>query len=251
MALDSGATAGLEALLRGVRPGVGVVLPASFLGVAEETGVIVPLGTHVLRTAYQALRRFQQATPAAEKAPPLLMSVNVSVRQMAGPGFVDQLREVLQETGAPPRQIKLEIIESLLIEDPQGASKVLARLEEMGPSLAVDDFGPGYSSLSYLHRFPIDTLKVDRSFVHPRSASPNSAAIVQAITGLAGALDLSVVAEGIETDDQRRATNRFGCHFGQGSYLSRTLEEGAAVAFLRNALALGAQTRQAEEPVWR
>jgi diguanylate cyclase (GGDEF)-like protein/PAS domain S-box-containing protein len=208
---------GVEALVRWQHPARGMVSPADFIPVAEHTGMILPLGHWVLQTACQQLVRWSKS-PATER---LTIAVNVSTRQFRQPEFSDQLLDLLRETGANPYRLKLELTESLLLNEMDDAINKMTELRSIGVSFSLDDFGTGYSSLSYLKRLPLDQLKIDQSFVRDVLKDPNDAAIVRTILNLAANLDLSVVAEGVETEGQRDFLLRSGCKAFQGYLFGR------------------------------
>ncbi|HMC04669.1 MAG TPA: EAL domain-containing protein, partial [Actinomycetota bacterium] len=193
--------------------------PAEFIRVAEETGLVVPLGEWVLREACRELAR-GYGIFAGEH---VRLSVNLSARQLAEPDLVGAVRAILEETGVPPRRLCLEITESVLIDDIEQATDVLLGLKQLGVRLAIDDFGTGYSSLSYLGRYPVDVLKIDRSFVSGLATDPAATVIVSAAINLAHALGLSVVAEGVESEDALITLRALRCDRAQGYYWSRPL----------------------------
>jgi len=211
----SGAALGAEALLRWSHPQLGEVPPGRFIEIAEDTGLILPIGAWVLR---------QACTEAAHWPLPLKLSVNLSARQLHSAGLVDEVREALRLSGLAPQRLELEITESALAE-PGPAAAALAALRALGVRLALDDFGTGYSSLAYLRQFPFDRLKIDRSFVQPlRSAGQRTAkGLVRAIVDLARALDLNCTAEGIETAEQQGLLRELGCDVLQGFHLARPM----------------------------
>jgi predicted signal transduction protein with EAL and GGDEF domain len=216
--IDSGKVVGLEALLRWQHPERGLLAPAEFLALAEETGLIVPIGEWVLREACRQARRWQTEFPGAED---LTMRVNVSPRQLADDKLVDCVRTVLEETGMDPARLCLEVTESVLVEDPESSARTLGALKGLGVEIAVDDFGTGYSSLEYLRHFPIDCVKIDRSFVRGLPHSPEDVAIVGAVIELGHALNLSVTAEGVENTKQLGNLQSAGCDTAQGFLFSR------------------------------
>ena len=216
--LRSGAIIGAEALLRWEHPDRGLLLPGEFIRVAEETGLIVPIGRWVLDQAVRQAQRWQAELPGTE---PLYICVNLSRRQLGDPNLVDDVARVLDETAVDPSRIDLEITESVLMDDVELAHRALSQLHELGVKLVVDDFGTGYSSLSYLQRFPVDLLKVDRSFVAGLGVNKGDTAIVTAVLSLAHALGMDVIAEGVETAEQLAELRRLGCDMAQGFYLAR------------------------------
>lgn len=191
------AIVGVEALTRWQHPKLGMIPPAKFIPIAEETGLIIPMGWWVLRTACQQMQEWQQQFPDS----PSVVNVNLSPRQFLHPALLGQVRQVLHETGLPPQALKLEITESLLIGDRATMQTRLAQLKALGVRLSLDDFGTGFSSLSYLHQYPLDTLKIDRSFVQQILTDERCRAIVESVIAMAHKLGMDVVAEGVETQD--------------------------------------------------
>jgi diguanylate cyclase (GGDEF)-like protein/PAS domain S-box-containing protein len=220
----------LEALVRWEHPERGPLLPAEFVGVAEETGLIVAIGRHVLETACRDLARWQAEHVDAEE---VHVSVNLSGRQLAHAGLVDDLQRVSETTGLPARCIMLEMTESLLMDDVEFSDQTLARLKRLDVKLAVDDFGTGYSSLSCLQRFPVDVLKIDRSFVSGLGTEGGDEAIVTAIIRLAHTLGLEAVAEGVENPTQLARLRALGCNMAQGYYLARPAPAAEVFSRLR------------------
>ena len=218
VSIETGEIVGVEALVRWEHPERGLVGPADFIALAEETGLIVPIGAWVLRQACGHARRWEVERNGDG---PLTVSVNVSARQLAEPAFVDAVADALEETGIDPSGLCLEVTESVLIEDPDSSTETLAALKRLGVKVAVDDFGTGYSSLEHLRKFPIDSVKIDRSFVRGLPHSSEDVAIVGAVIELGHALNLSVVAEGVETADQLGNLQRAGCDTAQGFLFSR------------------------------
>ncbi len=223
-----------EALVRWMHPTQGCMSPSEFIPVAEETGLIIPLGEWVLRQSCLQLRQWQQRLAQQERSPlcindshPLSISVNLSVRQFAQPNLIQRIDHILMETGLDSRHLKLEITESAIMEYSSSAMDVLLQLKERQIQLSIDDFGTGYSSLSYLHRFPVDTLKIDRSFVNRIGPKGENLEIVGAIAALAHSLDIAIVAEGVETEDHRNYLQQLGCEFGQGYYFYKPLPQQA------------------------
>jgi diguanylate cyclase (GGDEF)-like protein len=213
--LVSGRIIGMEALVRWRHPTRGMIAPADFIPLAEETGIINPLGDWVLRTACAQLQKFLY-----DGLPQMRVAVNLSVRQLLQKDFAASVEAVLADTGLPPHLLELEITESTLMENAHDTLAALHRLRELGVRLSIDDFGTGYSSLSYLKRFPVDIIKIDRSFVHDLPQDADDAAIVSAIIALAHSLRLEVVAEGVETDEQLAFLASRSCDMIQGYHLS-------------------------------
>ena len=218
VSIETGRIVGLEALVRWEHPERGLVPPADFIALAEETGLIVPIGSWVLHEACRHARRWQLERRHDE---PLTIRVNVSGRQLAENRLVETVRSALASTGFDPAHLCLEVTESVLIEDPEASTDTLAQLKALGVQIAVDDFGTGYSSLEHLRRFPIDSVKIDRSFVRGLPDSSEDVAIVGAVIELGHALNLSVVAEGVETSDQLGNLQKAGCDTAQGFLFSR------------------------------
>ncbi|GAA2392818.1 putative bifunctional diguanylate cyclase/phosphodiesterase [Dactylosporangium salmoneum] len=215
---------GVEALVRWEHPVRGLLGPNTFIPLAESTGLIVPLGRWVLRQACEQLARWRDEFPAAAG---IRVNINLSARQFQHEGLVEEVAGILAETGVDPRQIVLEITESLLMQDTDSTIETLGRLKALGVRLAIDDFGTGYSSLSYLKRFPVDILKIDRSFVDGITTERGDATLAEAVVQLGRALQLQTVAEGIETAEQWSTLQSLGCEFGQGYLFARP---GAAEA---------------------
>ena len=230
VALQSGKIVGFEALARWHHQKRGNVSPAEFIPLAEETGVIGSLGRWVLHEACTQIRRLQLLHP---QLPPLSLSVNLSGRQVLQPDLVEQIEETLHTTGLDPRTLRLEITESVLVENAATAIKCLTRLRQRGVSLCIDDFGTGYSSLSYLHRLPIDLLKIDGSFVNTMGSDEKNRRIVETILLLGRNLGVEVIAEGVETKEQASALQRFGCNLVQGYLFSRPVDIDAAAALVK------------------
>ncbi len=216
--LHSGAVVGVEALIRWQHPEFGLLSPVKFIGLAEETGLILPIGEWVLRTACAQAKAWADAG-----FPDLRMSVNLSARQFRQQDLVQQVAAALEDSGLDPRSLELELTESLLIHNVDASIAILSELSAMGVKIAIDDFGTGYSSLSYLKRFPIDRLKVDQSFVRDIAADPEDAAIVTAIITLSRSLRLGVIAEGVETEEQMAFLRSRLCDEMQGFHFSKPL----------------------------
>ncbi|HYG59668.1 MAG TPA: EAL domain-containing protein, partial [Symbiobacteriaceae bacterium] len=213
--LETGLIRGVEALVRWRHPQRGTLFPGQFIAIAEETGLILPLGAEVLRQACRQLRDWQERFPHRA---PLTMSVNLSGRQVLQPDLVEQVIQAVRESGVDPACLVLEITESVLMHTTEALLDRLRALRKLGVRLAIDDFGTGYSSLSYLHRFRVDILKVDRSFVEGLGTSAGSTALLNGILNLARALGLQTVAEGVEKAGQQATLRALGCNFGQGYY---------------------------------
>ena len=220
--------AGFEALVRWQHPQRGLVPPALFIPAAEEIGLIRQIGLWTLRSACEQLRAWHLRHPGRE----LRLSVNVSACELEDTLFVENLREVLDATALPPGALQLEITESVLLTHPGTIAGLLGRIRAMGVRIALDDFGTGYSSLSYLDRYPLDALKIDQSFVSALPAQPRTLAIVETIVKLGHALDLEVIAEGVETAEQLDAVRALGCDCVQGYYFARPLPATEAGALL-------------------
>jgi diguanylate cyclase (GGDEF)-like protein len=218
VSVETGNIVGLEALVRWEHPDDGLVGPDRFIALAEETGLIVPIGTWVLNEACRLAQKWQADRAADE---PLVVRVNVSARQLAHDDLIDIVGAALQRTGMDPAQLCLEVTESVLVEDPESSVRTLGALKELGVKIAVDDFGTGYSSLEYLRTFPVDCVKIDRSFVRGIPHSSEDVAIVNAVIELGHALGLSVTAEGVETDEQLGNLQTTGCDTAQGFLFSR------------------------------
>ena len=227
--LATGAIVGTEALVRWEHPDRGLLLPGEFIRVAEESGLIVEMGRWVLEQAIRQAQRWQAELPGLA---PLYVCVNLSRRQLSDQHLVEDVARILDETGIDPALVDLEITESVLMDDVDTAHRALSRLHGLGVKLVVDDFGTGYSSLSYLQRFPVDLLKIDRSFVAGLGVNRGDTAIVTAVLSLAHALDMAVIAEGVETADQLAELRRLGCDMAQGFYLARPQPEHAVAALL-------------------
>lgn len=225
--LDSASLEGFEALVRWNHPELGMIPPNDFIFIAESTGLIIPMTVQILHSACSQLVRWQQ-----QSANPLSIAVNLSGKHFVHHELVGQIKTVIMETGITPACLKLELTESALMENAEIATEMLKQIKETGVQISVDDFGTGYSSLSYLHRFPIDTLKVDRSFVSTMEEGAENGEIVRTVIALAKALNLNVVAEGIETIHQFHQLRILGCEYGQGYLFSRPLPAAEAAKLL-------------------
>lgn len=228
--IASGSMVGAEALIRWQHPELGLVSPARFIGMAEETGLIVPIGYWVVRAACEQGMAWQRAGLGS-----LTISVNLSARQFAEPDLVQAIAAILAETGMPPQQLEIELTESLVMANVEHVIGVLHEFKALGVKLSVDDFGTGYSSLSYLKRFPLDVLKIDRSFIHDIATDPDAAAIVLSIISLAHSLRLRVVAEGVEDAGQLDYLRQHDCDEMQGYYFSKPLPPDEFGILLRKA----------------
>lgn len=221
VALDTRRVIGMEALLRWNHPERGPVSPVEFIPVAEESGLIVELGAWVLKRACVQVAEWQA------RYGPLHLAVNVSARQFRDPALVDTVRENCARSGLPAELLHLEVTESTLMQDTEAAARVMQQLVALGLKLSLDDFGTGYSSLAYLKRFPLHKLKIDRSFVKDLPNNADDGAIVKAIINLAQALDMRVLAEGIESEKQHLVLAALGCEYGQGFFYGKPLEPEA------------------------
>jgi EAL domain-containing protein (putative c-di-GMP-specific phosphodiesterase class I) len=222
------AMVGMEALIRWNHPERGMVSPAQFIPIAEETGLIVPIGRWVLFEACMQTQRLM-----TEFGREICVSVNVSARQLAHQSFVGEVRQSLRESGIPPHCLELELTESALIADIERTAQMLRELKELGVKLAVDDFGTGYSGLAYLRRFPIDVLKLDRSFMVEDHERISAFDFIKAFVDMAHALNLAVVAEGVETLDVVEFLRSAACDEAQGYHFARPLPLAALREHLR------------------
>ena len=227
--LTHGRILGFEALVRWQHPTRGLLSPAAFVPTAEATGLIVAIGRWVLEEACTQAQRWQLDTLTEPK---LSMSANLSPRELREPGLVENVAAILRRTGVDPATIVLEITETSMVEDADGAIATLQALKALGVRLAIDDFGTGYSSLSYLRRLPVDVLKLDRSFVVPAGRGDRESALVDAVFRLGRSLGLVTIAEGIEDAEQRDRLVSLGCRVGQGYLFARPMAEPAASEFL-------------------
>jgi EAL domain-containing protein (putative c-di-GMP-specific phosphodiesterase class I) len=221
---------GFEALLRWRHPERGLISPAEFIPTAEETGLIVPIGRWVMRESCRQMRVWQGEFAVARH---LVVSVNLSARQVMQPGLVTDVQQILTETGVEPAQLKLEITEGVVLDNSEAVAAVLHELRALGVQLGLDDFGMGYSTLGYLQRFPFHTIKIDRAFVSGMQETGNTE-IIRAVVSLAAGLRMDVTAEGIETVDQLNRLKDLSCEFGQGFYFHRPLTLEQAGALMRS-----------------
>ena len=244
VSLSSGRIVGMEALLRWQHPVHGMIAPARFIGLAEEMGLIVPIGAWVLRTACIQTKAWQQAGLGD-----LRVAVNLSARQFTQKALVQSIADVLQATGLAPQLLELELTESMVMSDVENVIAILRNLKGLGVQISIDDFGTGYSSLSYLRRFPIDVLKIDQSFVNDLTVDVDDAAIVTSIISLAHSLRLHVIAEGVETAEQLAFLRAHGCDQMQGYFFSRPVAAEAFERLLRERGCLPGPANMREVPV--
>jgi diguanylate cyclase (GGDEF)-like protein len=235
VSLRTGRVTGLEALIRWQHPERGLVHPADFIPIAEETGLIVPIGKWVLLEACERIRGWQAAYPRKE---PLTMGVNLSVKQFGQPDLIDQIKTAIETTGVAPGSLQLEITESSIIDKGRAAISILSRIRELGPQVYLDDFGTGYSSLSYLHGLPIDAIKIDRAFVSSMDTDDKNLRLVRTILTLAEIVGVRAEAEGISTSEQLRELRALNCEQGQGYLFSAPITRDAVEEVL------------AANPVW-
>ncbi|MEC4881485.1 MAG: bifunctional diguanylate cyclase/phosphodiesterase [Scytonema sp. PMC 1070.18] len=227
--LETHKIVGFEALVRWIHPQRGLLLPAEFLKLAEDTGLLIFIDWWVLRSACFHMRQLQEEFPTY---PPLTLSVNFSSKQFTQPNLVEKIQQILQETGIKAHNLRLEMTESAMIKDSEAVSATFAQLKALGINLYIDDFGTGYSSLSYLHRFPIDTIKIDRSFMNSNNSHTEKLAIVRAIVTLAHTLNMDVIAEGVETVEQLSQMTEMQCEYGQGYLFSKPVNSHAMKALI-------------------
>jgi len=229
IALKTGELTGFEALVRWRHPQWGLVSPAEFMPLAEETGLILSLGQWVLQTACRHMRQWQIRWPGADA---LSVNVNLSGRQLLRPYLLEEIEEILQDAQLNPQCLRLEITESVLGNCDEAVT-VLKKLKDLGINSCIDDFGTGHSSLSRLHQFPCDRLKIDRSFVSRVEKEREAGEIIRTIMSLAKSLQMDVVAEGIETETQRQLLHDWGCLYAQGFLFSRPLPPDEVDQWLR------------------
>jgi diguanylate cyclase (GGDEF)-like protein len=230
--LETGKVSGFEALIRWNQEERGLISPNDFIPVVEETGMIIPLGAWIIKTACQQIQLWHEQFPELS----LKMNVNLSRRQFDQLDLVPQIKTILQQLDLPGHYLQLEITESMIMRDVEAAHNLMMELKALGMQLAIDDFGTGYSSLSYLHRFPTDTLKIDRSFVSSMENSAEDHDIVETIISLGQKLSMKLVAEGIDSPEQLKLLKIAGCHYGQGYFFSRPLSAEQATHFLEQSL---------------
>lgn len=228
MSLQDGRIIGAEALLRWQHPELGMVSPAEFIPIAEDSGLILPIGEWVLRTATQQLKAWMD-----QDMEPMVMAVNLSAVQFRHAHLPDRVTQILEEAKLQPQYLELELTEGVAMDDALGAITVMDNLHERGIRMSIDDFGTGYSSLSYLKRFKVYKLKIDQSFVHDITDDPDDRAIVKAIINLASSLGLETIAEGVETKGQLAFLREQGCNEIQGYYFSKPLPAEQFEAFMQ------------------
>jgi len=237
--VDSGEWSGVEALLRWERPGHGLIQPSAFIPVLEETGMIVPVGAWVINAVCRQIGEWTRSGVG-----PVRVAVNVSGKQFLRDGFVAEIARAIRDTGIAPDLLDIEITESSLMSRRADTDRVLRELKQLGVSIAIDDFGTGYSSLAYLHRFPIDTLKIDISFIRELTTSPDGAAIAVAIINMARSLKMTVIAEGVETEAQLAFLRQHACDEIQGYYCSRPVPASDLAALRARRYATPAQATE-------
>jgi EAL domain-containing protein (putative c-di-GMP-specific phosphodiesterase class I) len=229
VSLETGRITGFEALLRWWHPQYGLVLLGGFISVAEETGLIIPIDLWVLGEACRQTRAWQVQFP---QNPPLSVSVNLSGKQFTQLNLIEQTDRILRETVLDARGLKFEVMENVIMENTESVTAKLLRLKALGVQFSIDDFGTGYSSLGYLHRLPIDTLKIDQSFISRIDTDDESSRIVETITTLAYNLGMSVTAEGVETAEQLARLRALECDYGQGYYFSKPADSKTVEALI-------------------
>jgi EAL domain-containing protein (putative c-di-GMP-specific phosphodiesterase class I) len=229
MSLENSQIVGFEALIRWMHPTRGLIMPNDFIPIAEETGLILPIGNWVLRESCRQMNEWQNEFTATKN---FVINVNLSPLQIEQDDLIYQVDKALQETGLSPNCLKLEITESVLMKNTEASIKTVSGLRDMGVKVSIDDFGTGYSSLSYLHNFAIDTLKVDRSFINLIGSEKEKTEIIQTIITLALSLGIDVVAEGVETLEQLEFLKANNCNYGQGYYYSKPVGSLAILGML-------------------
>ena len=231
VSMVDGSVVGFEALMRWIHPEKGFISPALFIPIAEKNGLIIEASRWALGESCRALKRIESRIGRAEK---LYMSVNFSSTDFAAENFLDHVYRILSESDVPAHQVKLEITERLLIQQPDNAKEVLEMCRQAGMGIAIDDFGTGYSSLSYLYYFPIDTLKIDQSFVRAMMKEEKSLELVKSIVGLGNNMNMRIIAEGVETIEESRMLQSIGCDWCQGYYYAKPLPEKDVIELLKD-----------------
>lgn len=245
ISLKNGCLSGFEALVRWQHPERGLLLPGDFISLAEDTGLIIAIDRWVLRQACHQLRLWQIKYP---QDPPLTMNVNLSGKQIVQPDLIQEVKNILEETGLKANTLKLEITESVVMENNEITSQAFKKLNQVGVQIQIDDFGTGYSSLGYLHKFPVNALKVDRSFVQRLGVNGNDPDIVGTVLTLAHDLGMEAVAEGMETDEQLQKLKDLGCEYGQGYIVSEPLGRDQAEELIRKGIEEGMVDRPEKVP---
>ena len=225
--------AGFEALIRWMHPEKGMIPPMQFLNVAEETDQILPIGIWTLEQACRDFKELCKESHDTPRQPPLFISVNVSARQLIKEGDTAQFANILHSAGVDPACIKLEVTETIMIEDPKNAEQILITLRDLGFPMSLDDFGTGYSSLSHLQAFPVDTIKIDRSFISRMLSDKGSMQIVKGSIDLARSMGLEVVAEGVEDKEEVEQLKDLNCSYAPGYYYAKPLPLAEAIEYLR------------------
>ncbi|HET9193610.1 MAG TPA: EAL domain-containing protein, partial [Vicinamibacterales bacterium] len=234
VSLASNEILGFESLVRWRHPVLGMIAPLDFISIAERTGFIVPLGAWILREACLRLAEWHRSLPLRDD---LSVSVNISSVQWNDPTLIDQIQQALHDSGLEPRRLVLELTEGIAIGNPNAVITLLMQLRAIGVRISVDDFGTGYSSLAYLRQFPIDTLKIDRSFVRGMVSNKDTAGIVAGIMNLSKQLGFCVIAEGVESEEQCAHLRELSCHAGQGNLFAKPLDADTAMEVLKTGLA--------------
>jgi len=237
VSLDSGDIVGFEALIRWMHPARGLTYPAAFLQLAEETGLSVVMGNWIIREACSQLRTWKNGPALGTD---LWVSVNLSSRQLLQPDLTNVVAQNISKAQIDPSSLQLEVTEGIIMDEPEAATAVLVNLRDLGVRLPIDDFGTGYSSLAYLHRFPISSLKIDKSFVKNVGSGGEDEVIVKTIVNLAHNLEMDVIAEGVETEEQLESLKSLGCEFGQGFLFSEAVPADEATALLKGRVAVAA-----------
>ena len=237
--LENGEIVGVEALIRWLHPEFGLVSPAEFIPIAEECGLMVPIGRWVLGQACHQAQAWQEIGLA-----PIRIAVNISAAELRARDFLGGIDVILAETGLDPRLLEIELTETFMVQDSAAMLAVLQELKRLGIKLALDDFGTGYSSLNHLKRFPIDTLKIDRSFVRSVTTNADDASIVCAVISMGKNLHMRVIAEGVETREQLAFLQDHECPFGQGYYFSQPVTGQACIRLLRQGIVVDDRERQ-------